>query len=653
MTLKRAFTLIELLLVIGIIGILSAVTIVAIDPPGMLSKGKDAARRSAIREIENGILTHLIGGGTVSGFPYGKTLAKNLCRETVTGLPCTTTLLGIDLAVLVPDVLAALPVDPDQTVSTLTGYRGYRDGSFFKVCSPILDPTCGVSDQGGTGGSSGGGSGGGTGGSGGGGSCGITPLSYDGASDLRLWLDASSGARVLAPGGNPAANNGLVEVWDDRSPDGNDTIQSTSALQPVYKTAEGGSLLFDGVDSYLRRTANVSNLEGTTFVVFKNAVTMSERALLSIDGGSNQGTYVSIVPAIRTDERGIKLWHRTSTAFYGANTCTNVDNNKHYVTLEHGSPKVWFDGFLQNLLTANGSNYQTLATPTTFNIGDVSANIRGIGGNIDASNASIMEVISYAGKLGATERGCIDSYLQEKWSIAPGSTAGNTADCSYVCCLTSDGTGTGCGCGNGVIQGNEQCDDGNMTSGDGCSMTCQNEGSGIFTQTRSGGTFENEGAWQPVSWTFPERAGTSNDSRAIASGLTELDAQTTYLKATNFGFSIPSGATILGITVNIERRAPIVLTNGNGAVIADFSTRIVKNGVIGMSEYGAADYWPLSDVIKAYGGDEEVWGETWTPATINATGFGIALGATIFEVDFEDPLDAEVDHISITVRYQI
>src|SRR5260370_23921437 len=30
-------------------------------------------------------------------------------------------------------------------------------------------------------------------------------------------------------------------------------------------------------------------------------------------------------------------------------------------------------------------------------------------------------------------------------------------------------------CGNGVVEGTEECDDGNTTSGDGCSATCQLE----------------------------------------------------------------------------------------------------------------------------------------------------------------------------------
>jgi len=42
--------------------------------------------------------------------------------------------------------------------------------------------------------------------------------------------------------------------------------------------------------------------------------------------------------------------------------------------------------------------------------------------------------------------------------------------CSQVSDLTVES------CGDGVIQVGEECDDGNSTSGDGCSSTCSNEG---------------------------------------------------------------------------------------------------------------------------------------------------------------------------------
>jgi cysteine-rich repeat protein len=52
--------------------------------------------------------------------------------------------------------------------------------------------------------------------------------------------------------------------------------------------------------------------------------------------------------------------------------------------------------------------------------------------------------------------------------------AGNTDSGAYNSCTSSCTLGPHCG--DGVIQGSEQCDDGNQVNGDGCSAACQKEG---------------------------------------------------------------------------------------------------------------------------------------------------------------------------------
>lgn len=54
-----------------------------------------------------------------------------------------------------------------------------------------------------------------------------------------------------------------------------------------------------------------------------------------------------------------------------------------------------------------------------------------------------------------------------------------------------------------------------------------------------------------ITWSNPTRIVSSNDSYATA-GLDDNQISH-YLKATNFGFSIPSGAVINGITAEIEK----------------------------------------------------------------------------------------------------
>ncbi len=115
---------------------------------------------------------------------------------------------------------------------------------------------------------------------------------------------------------------------------------------------------------------------------------------------------------------------------------------------------------------------------------------------------------------------------------------------------------------------------------------------------------------------------------------------THYLKATNFGFVIPSPAIVLGIEVLVERHSAV-------GTIFDSRARIVKGGVVGTAERALGPVWPLTDATVTYGTPADLWGTTWTPADINNPGFGFALSV-------DDNVDtAAVDHISIQVTYSL
>lgn len=93
--------------------------------------------------------------------------------------------------------------------------------------------------------------------------------------------------------------------------------------------------------------------------------------------------------------------------------------------------------------------------------------------------------------------------------------------------------------------------------------------------------------------------------------------------------------------VEIERKG------SSSPGIADNRVRIVKGGSIGTTnKTGGA--WPTSDAYATYGADDDLWGETWTPADINASNFGVAISAI---GEFAFPTVASVDHIRITVYY--
>lgn len=147
----------------------------------------------------------------------------------------------------------------------------------------------------------------------------------------------------------------------------------------------------------------------------------------------------------------------------------------------------------------------------------------------------------------------------------------------------------------------------------------------------------SDGSFGTSAWTLPGNASASDDAYTVAApgGL-----PTQYLKATNFGFTIPGPAQILGIEVFVERRSGLGL-------VSDERARIVKGGVIGTAERALPGTWPTSDATATYGNPSDLWGETWTPADINSSGFGFALSV-------DDGVDvAAVDHISISVTFSL
>lgn len=139
-------------------------------------------------------------------------------------------------------------------------------------------------------------------------------------------------------------------------------------------------------------------------------------------------------------------------------------------------------------------------------------------------------------------------------------------------------------------------------------------------------------------WSNVSNAGASDNSYATAS-LT-LNSPTHYLKATNFGFSIPGGSVIEGILVEIEHK------ESASTVAKDNRVRIVKGGTIGSTDKANAAEWPTSDTYQEYGAFNDLWGETWSATDINDSGFGVVLSAIGLGTG-----TASVDHIRITVYY--
>jgi hypothetical protein len=146
-----------------------------------------------------------------------------------------------------------------------------------------------------------------------------------------------------------------------------------------------------------------------------------------------------------------------------------------------------------------------------------------------------------------------------------------------------------------------------------------------------------------ITWIDPSLAGSSDDSRATVS-LPIFDDESEHLKGTDFGFSIPSGATIDGIVVELERSADAA------DAVGETEAKMVKGGTIGGNNNSDGSFLPTSEAYKTYGSSSDLWGLAWTPADINAINFGFAFRCANGIVLLRN---AFVDHIRITVYYTL
>jgi hypothetical protein len=100
------------------------------------------------------------------------------------------------------------------------------------------------------------------------------------------------------------------------------------------------------------------------------------------------------------------------------------------------------------------------------------------------------------------------------------------------------------------------------------------------------------------------------------------DKVTNYLKATNFGFSIPSGMTIRGIVAEVK------WGTGLEQAARETSVRPVKGGTIqgSINRANVGGRLPaLGTFWCPFGAENDLWGTAWTHTDINASGFGVAL----------------------------
>lgn len=136
---QSGFTLIEILVVIGLVAILAAIVIIAINPARQFAQGRDTQRNSNLNAILNAVGQRIadnkgIFEGTVAGnaaYKCGPIPTSGPMNIKTTIAADTSTETG-DLGCLVPTYITAIPLDPTAT-GTDTKYTIEKDASTGRV----------------------------------------------------------------------------------------------------------------------------------------------------------------------------------------------------------------------------------------------------------------------------------------------------------------------------------------------------------------------------------------------------------------------------------------------------------------------------------------------------------------------------------------
>jgi len=120
---QGGFTLVELLVVIGILAVLTAVVLVAVNPVRQFAQARDTQRRADVNTISASIVAYLADPNNTNERSLA---ALGITEDCTLGTPADIGSAGLDLGanpgLLVPIYIAAMPMDPTDGTAAVAGY---------------------------------------------------------------------------------------------------------------------------------------------------------------------------------------------------------------------------------------------------------------------------------------------------------------------------------------------------------------------------------------------------------------------------------------------------------------------------------------------------------------------------------------------------
>ena len=159
------------------------------------------------------------------------------------------------------------------------------------------------------------------------------------------------------------------------------------------------------------------------------------------------------------------------------------------------------------------------------------------------------------------------------------------------------------------------------------------------------GSGANDNSAGATAWTSTGSISANDSTYATATNVA-ANSTSQYLNASNFGFSIPAGASVTGITVVVDR-----MGSSTSGGIRDQTVQLLKGGARIGNNKADTTIWPTTSggTTATYGTASDLWGAGWTADDINASNFGVSL--RVSNTSTFSTRTASVDYIQVTVSY--
>lgn len=158
------------------------------------------------------------------------------------------------------------------------------------------------------------------------------------------------------------------------------------------------------------------------------------------------------------------------------------------------------------------------------------------------------------------------------------------------------------------------------------------------SQTKTASTITQSGSGS--SWSNLSKL-TIKDSDPTEAVLSARNSTTKSINCSDFGFNIPSGAVINGVSLTITKRS-----TGLG-LGEDDHVQLLNTGIAVGDDKATIALWPFSYTDYTYGSSSDNWGLSLSPAMINDNDFGATFSVKIYSLW----TTVQIDYIEMTVTY--